>query len=253
MPAVGYYLGELLGLAALVYGLVWWLRRGARAVPAALAIAAALYAYAHFEGTPYQAAKATVIAAPLAMTVIATALFSGESALGLAGVRAVFARRRDGATGLLARREPLLRRGLALAFGLAAAGCTVLALVNGPVGPASYSPKLTELRPLLGRRSTLVLASPPLLRDEHGRDYIVWELRGGRVCVRSAGSAAAKPPPAGIAQVVTKDRGMRAPYAGLRIVRRSGPYAVWRPKSPPRGDGPCPLISVGGRANPGRT
>jgi hypothetical protein len=62
MPAAGFYLGEALGLVALGYGLVWWLRRGDRAVPASLAAAAALFAYAHFSGTPYQAAKAIVIA-----------------------------------------------------------------------------------------------------------------------------------------------------------------------------------------------
>ena len=69
VPAVGFYLGELLGLLALAHGLAWWLWRHERAVPVALAVAAALFAYAHFAGTPYQAAKSIVVAAPLAMLI----------------------------------------------------------------------------------------------------------------------------------------------------------------------------------------
>ena len=140
MPAAGFYLGELLGLAALAYGLAWWLRRGERAVPAALAVAAALYAYAHFAGTPYQAAKSILIASPLAMLIAARALLSGEPAIPLNGLRGVVARRRGGAVGVWARWEPRLRPLLAAAFLAAAVGCSLLALANGPVGPATYAP-----------------------------------------------------------------------------------------------------------------
>ena len=38
------------------------------------------------------------------------------------------------------------------------------------------------------------------IADEHGRDYLVWELRGTRVCVAAEQNP---PPPTGIAQVVT--------------------------------------------------
>ena len=188
MPAAGFYLGEALGLAALAYGLAWWLRRGERAVPAALAAAAILFAYAHFAGTPYQAAKAIVIASPLAMLIAARALLSPEPLVELGGLRGAIARRRAGFTGILARRQRPLRLGLAVAFLGAAAGSSALALANGPVGPATYSPALTELRPTLGRDSTLVLAPQHMLAAEHGRDYLVWELRGGRVCVEAAGT-----------------------------------------------------------------
>ena len=75
----------LLGLAALAYGLIWWLDRGERAVPSALAVAAALVAYAHFSGTPYQEAKSIMLASPLAMLIAARALLSGESAIQLGG------------------------------------------------------------------------------------------------------------------------------------------------------------------------
>ena len=74
-------------------------------------------------------------------------------------------------------------------YALAAGGCSLLALANAPVGPTDYSPALTELRPLVADGSTLVLASDRLLEDEQGDRYIVWELRGGRVCVEPASEA----------------------------------------------------------------
>jgi hypothetical protein len=249
VPAFGYYLGELLGIAALAYGLAWWLRRSERAVPAALCAAVVLFAYAHFTGTPYQAAKATVIASPLAMMIAVRALLWPQPIVALGVVRGAVARTRPGPTGILLRHESRLGVALAIAFCTAAAGCTVLALANGPVGPATYSPALTELRPALGSGSTLVLAPPGLLADEHGRDYLVWELRGGRVCVGPEGATSTKPPPAGISQVITVDSS-QPPFADLRLVRRSGSYSLWRRHPAPPGPGTCPLIAVGARANP---
>ena len=252
MPAAGYYVGEALGLAALAYGLAWWLRRGERAVPAALAAAAALFAYAHFAGTPYQAAKAIVVASPLAMLIAARALLSGEPLVELGGLRGAIAKRRGGATGILARHQRAVGLCLGVAFLSAAAGSSALALVNGPVGPATYSPALTKLRPELRRGSTLVLAPQPMLDSEHGRDYLVWELRGGRVCVEAAGaSPSSQPAPAGIAHVITSGSAQRPPFADLRLARLAGPYTLWRVQPASRGRGPCPLISVGERAEPG--
>jgi hypothetical protein len=257
MPAVGYYLGELLGLGALAYGLAWWLRRREWAVPSALAAAVVLYAYAHFTGTAYQAAKATVIASPLAMLIAARALASPEQIVELGAIRGAVARTRTGPSGVFLRWQRPLGLGLAIAFFAAAGACTVVALVNGPVGPATYSPALTELRPELRNGSTLVLVPAHLLDDEHGRDYVVWELRGGRVCVQKERPATtgnvldARPqrPPAEIAHVITP-RQSAPPYAGFRLERRAGPYALWERHPAPTGDGPCPLIAVGARANP---
>src|SRR3954454_7764512 len=116
MPAVGFYLGETLGLAALAYRLVWWLHREEWAAPAALAVAVVLYAYSHFAGTPYQEAKAIVIASPLAMLIAARALLSGEAAVRLGGLQGAIARRRRGVVGVWARHDRLLRGGLAIAF-----------------------------------------------------------------------------------------------------------------------------------------
>jgi hypothetical protein len=254
MPAAGYYLGELLGLAALAYGLAWWLRRSEWAVPSALAVAVVLYGYAHFAGTPYQAAKATVIMAPLAALIIARALLSPEQIVELGAIRGAVGRTRTGPSGALLRWQAPLKTVLATLFCLAAGASSVVALVNGPVGPSTYSPALTELRAELRTGSTLVLLSDHVLNDEHGRDYAVWELRGGRVCVAAettatTGSAAAGQARRGIAHVVTGDQ-ERPPFAGFVLQRHAGPYDLWARRPARSGDGPCPLIATGARANP---
>jgi hypothetical protein len=248
MPAVGFYLGDALGLVALGYGLAWWLRRGEREVPVALAVAVALFAYAHFAGTPYQAAKTIVIASPLAMLIAARALLSPEPLIQLGALRGTIAGRRGGARGVFVRHQHRLRLGLGVMFLAAAAASSALALVNGPVGPATYSPALTELRPALGRDSALVLAPQHVLADEHGRDYLVWELRGGRVCVEAAGGPSTQPPPPEVSWVITQTPSQAPPFAGLRLARRAGPYTLWARRSP-ASHGPCPLISVGQRAD----
>jgi len=222
-PAIAFWAGSALAAGALAWGLRDWIRRREWAVPAALVAAGLLVLYPLANGTPYQEAKAIAIVSPLAMLVIV------RPALAATGIRAL----------------------VALAFVLAAGGSSLLALANGPVGPSSYSPALTGLRRELGTDSTLFLASPALLNDEHGRDYVVWELRGGRVCVEPAGAPSDRPPPAGVAHVVSEGGGEVAPFAGLRLERRAGSYAVWSRTPAPRGDGPCPLIAPGSaRANP---
>ena len=237
-------------MAALAYGLVWWLYRGERAVPAALAVAGALLAYAHFSGTPYQEAKSIVLASPLAMLVPARALLSGESAIRLSGLRGAVARRRGGLLGCWARHESLLRRGPGNRVLRPAAGCSLLALVNGPVGPATYSQGLAKLRPAR-HGSTLVLAPEHLLADEHGRDYLVWELRGGRVCVEAAGARSTAPPPPGISQVITQAPARAAPFAEAAPRAPGRPVRAVAAPARPRGHGSCPLISGRTAREPG--
>ena len=86
----------------LLYGLVLCWRRRETALIAGLAAAALAYASARVGGTPYTAAKAIEIGAPLAALIIAL---------------------------------PLLRRPVAWLYLLAAGGCSLLALANAPVGP----------------------------------------------------------------------------------------------------------------------
>jgi hypothetical protein len=210
VPALGYYLGAAFAAILLVYGLVLCWRRRESALVSALLASVGVYAIARLSGTPYTAAKAVVIGAPLAAAVILV---------------------------------PLLRRPVGVLYLLAAGGCSLLAFANAPVGPTSYSPALTGLRPLVAAGSTLVLASPQLLDEEQGERYIAWELRGGRVCIAPDTEAGGRPP-SGVRFVVTEGMTGRAPFAGLRLRRRAAPYLLWERSAPARGHGNCPLIAI---------
>ncbi|MGH2952460.1 MAG: hypothetical protein ACRDK9_00360 [Solirubrobacterales bacterium] len=240
-PAVAFYLGSALGLAALGFGVVWWLRRGDRAVPAALAAAAVLWLYSLTGGTPYQEAKALTLAAPLVALVSVRALL--ESAPSLAEARRILARRSPTLLmpGRARRAKFSLAVGLlAVAFVGAAGASSLLALLNGPVGPSGYSPELAELRDQLPRGSTVLLPPGALLEDQHGRDYLVWELRGNRICVVDAGSDPG-PPTSSIAATLSitwDDDGAVVPEDVFHLNRD-----VEHP-------GPCPFIPDGARADP---
>ncbi len=209
-PAFAYYLGAAFAAILLLYGVLraWGDRE--KAILSGLLAVAVVYLASRAGGTAYTSAKALEVAAPLATLVIVL---------------------------------PLLRRPVTLLY-LAAAGlCSLLAFANAPVGPTSYSPALTGLRPLLAGGSTLVLAPDTLLADEQGESYIIWELRGGRVCIEPQSTAGGKPP-AGIRFFVTSSLPPGPPFSQLTLRRHAGPYTVWERRGAVRGPSPCPLIAV---------
>jgi hypothetical protein len=219
VPAFVYYLGAVLATVLLLVGIRRAWRSGNRAILAGLISVAGLYVAARLGGTPYTSAKALEIAAPLAALAILLPSIRGASA----------------ATGPAAA---------ALVLYLLAAGlCSLLAFANAPVGPTSYSPALTGLRPLLAGDSTLVLAPDRLLANEQGVRYIAWELRGGRVCIE-AESAAGGRAPTGVRFFVTSGSPRRAPFSQLKRLRQAGPYTVWERRGVVGGPSPCPLIAV---------
>ena len=208
VPALGYFLGAAFASILLVYGTFLAWRRRETAILSGLAAAILAYAAARLGGTPYTAAKAIEIAAPVATLVIVL---------------------------------PLLRRPVAWLYLLAAATCSLLAFANAPVGPPSYSPALTGFRADVGEGPTLILASPGLLDEDHGTPYISWEMRGGRVCIKATGEAGSKPP-SGVSFVVTESTS--PPYPRLRLLRHAGPYSLWERTIPVHGESPCPLVAV---------
>jgi hypothetical protein len=236
VPAIGYYLGAAFGLVLLVYGAVTCWRRRERAILAGLGAVALVYLAARLGGTPYTAAKAIEIAAPIAALTILVPLFEGAR-------RFSVAYRPKGATDGRDRGGHLLQGLVTAAFLLAAGACSLLALANAPVGPTSYSPALTGLRPLVAADSTLVLAPPELLSEQHGTPYIAWELRGGRVCIASSAEGRGAPPP-GVRFVVTEGDAAAPPFPGLRRKRDASPYVLWEATRPVPGHSPCPLIAV---------
>jgi hypothetical protein len=261
VPAFVYYLGAAFAIALLILGARRAWRGRERAILAGLISVAALYAAARIGGTPYTAAKALEITAPLAALAILLPLIGGRSPAGGVGEGVSRRPRRPLPRSAGSKRdapppggEPSNRgdtpspttgpAAAALVLYLIAAGsCSLLAFANAPVGPTSYSPALTTLRPLLATGSTLVLAPDKLLEEEQGVRYIAWELRGGRVCIEPE-SAAGGRPPTGVRFFVTEGSPSHAPFSQLKRLRLAGPYVVWERRGVLGGPSPCPLIAV---------
>ncbi len=226
VPALGYYLGIAFALVLLVHGIWRCARDREVAILSGLAAAALAYAAGRAGGTAYASAKAIEIAAPICALVILLPLLRGSAWF--------LFRPRDG--------KGTTRSGgvaaLAAALFLVGAGvCSLLALANAPVGPTSYSSTLNDFRKQVGEGPTLVIASPELLEDEHGMPFLSWELRGGRVCIRSRDEGDELPP--GTRFVVTQKDGDR--------------FVLREVADPPPGKSPCPLIAVRqARQGPGR-
>jgi hypothetical protein len=214
VPAPAYYLGIAFALVLFGYGVVQLWRRREKAILAGLGAAALAYAAARIGGTPYTAAKAIEIAAPLAALAILLPLLREACRL-------------SGQIGHESDRPRFVAQGAAGLFVATAGVCSLLALANAPVGPTSFSSKLSEFRKQVGEGPTLVVASPQLLSEQHGSPFLSWELRGGRVCIQSSEEARGKPP------------------AGVRfIVREGGDWTLTKVQHPPPGTTPCPLIAV---------
>jgi hypothetical protein len=210
VPAIGYYLGVVFALALFIYGVIHLWRRRENGILAGLGAAGLAYAAARVAGTPYTAAKAIEIAAPLvALTILLP--------LGSLRLFHFVANRQKGT-------DEWVLGWVAAAFVAAAGVCSLLALANAPVGPTSYSSKLSEYRRLVGEGPTLVYASPQLLEEEHGQPFLAWELRGGRVCIRSSADSKKLP--------------------GVRfVIRDDGDWILKKVQHPLPGKSPCPLIA----------
>jgi hypothetical protein len=228
VPAVGYYLGAAFGLALLLQGIGRCWRRRESAVLAGLGAVALAYVAARVGGTPYTAAKAIEVGASVVGLTILLPLLDRPCWR--------LDRRIEEKT-----REPVAV-GATTAFVFAAGACSLLALANVPVGPTSFSPVLHDIRPLVAADSTLVLASDPLLADQHGTPFISWELRGGHVCIKAASEAGSEPP-AGVRFVITQGAPPQPPFRGFRIRRSTSAYVLWESTRPVRGRSPCPLIA----------
>ena len=216
VPTSIYVGGIVFGLLLLVAGLAkLWIDRE-RAILAGLGAAVLAYIAARVGGTPYTAAKAIEIGAPIVSLAIFVPLLSR-------GDRQRFEPQAGRVVRLYWR---FADRATAPLFVLAAGVCSLLALANAPVGPTTFSPKLGEYRKQVGEGPTLVVASPRLLTEEHGSPFLSWEMRGGRVCIQSSEEAGGKPP------------------AGVRFVIREGDdWTLTRVRRPTPGKTPCPLIA----------
>jgi hypothetical protein len=225
VPAAAYYLGAAFGTVLLIYG-VWacW-RKRETVVLSGLFVAVVAYFAARVGGTAYTSAKAIEIVAPLCALTILLPL-TGDAVWSLSG----------------SMRQKVSTA--ALVVFLAAAGlCSALALANAPVGPSTYTPALASMRPLVENGSTLILASPELVEDDHGTNYLAWELRGGRVCIATRSEVGGKIP-TGVRYVIVQGSRHKAPFKGLRLRKAISPYVLWEVKGPVAKQSVCPLIAV---------
>jgi hypothetical protein len=138
-------------LIAALIGLVWWTDKVGWVVPLTAVLATAIWAYSDRNQSPYVAAKALVVLAPLIM-ILATRwlveLRAGEAWLSSLG---------------------MLRIGVVVLFAWAALGTSVKALRYAFVAPTAHVDDLRSLQPTLGRSRTLFLGWD---------DFIGWELAG---------------------------------------------------------------------------
>jgi hypothetical protein len=234
VPAAAYYLGAAFGTVLLLYGIWACWRRRETVVLSGLFVAALAYLAARVGGTAYTAGKAIEIAAPLCALTILLPLTHRVPWFLTSGMA------KKGTTE--SRRSQLALAACVVFLGVAGL-CSALALANAPVGPSSYSPALTGLRPLVANDSTVYLASHELLEDDHGTNYIAWELRGGRVCIETREEAEGKPP-TGVRYVVTKGSKHKPPFKGLRLKKAAPPYVLWEVTGPIAAKSVCPLIAV---------
>ncbi len=233
VPAAAYYLGAAFATVLLLYGIWRCWRRRETVILSGLFVAAVAYLAARSAGTAYTAAKAIEIAAPLCALTILLPLTHRAPLFLLA----------PGAPKGTADRGGALATAACVVFFAAAGLCSALALANAPVGPGTYSSALTGLRPLVENGSTVVLASPELLEDDHGTNYLAWELRGGRVCIETRAEAEGKPP-TGVRFVVTEGSRHKPPFKGLRVKKVAKPYVLWEVKGKVAAESVCPLIAV---------
>jgi hypothetical protein len=224
VPAAAYYLGAAFASVLLLYGIWACWRRRETVVLSGLFVAVVAYAAARAGGTAYTAAKAIEIAAPLCALTILLPLT------------------RDAVWSFPLGMREKVSTAACLVFFAAAGLCSALALANAPVGPGKYSPALTGLRPLVANDSTVFLASPELLEDDHGTNYIAWELRGGRVCIETRAEAEGKPP-TGVRFVVTEGSRHKPPFKGLRVKKVAKPYVLWEVRGKVAAESVCPLIA----------
>lgn len=225
VPAPFYYLGAAFALTLFLHGISRLWARRQTAILAGLGAAALVYIAARLGGTAYTAAKALEVAAPVIALAILVPLTNQWRFCSHPVDKSAIA-------------------SWAAVVYLAAAGlCSLLALANAPVGPTSYSQELNRLRPLVAADSTLVLGRDSLLADEQGFPFLLWELRGGRVCVL-AESESDGTLPRGIRFVVTEGPTADAPYPGLKLRRDAAPYVLWEATAPVAPESDCPLIAV---------
>ncbi len=209
IPAPVFYLGALLGAAALALGLTATWRRSETALLAAFAVAAAIWLAARIGSTPYTNAKALQMLAPIVMLIAARGVLDP---LAPAPFRA---------------RAPRAFAALAATFAAAAGFSSALALANAPVGIDDYTPGVRKLANRFGGQPTLLLAPASAIADHRGAEFYGWELRGAAgaevAALPGVGSA-----PDGVTRVLVVGGDQEPPFDDVKRIGSSNRVVLWR-------------------------
>ena len=203
----------------------WWRRRDDMSIPAAAVGAAAIYVGVRLRGeSPYLAAKALAVGAPIAM------LFS---------LRSLLARwDTDAGDGRLAH------AGLAVAFVALAAVSSFVALRSARVGPEERRAELTSLRPLVDGRYVLMLPYDDFARWELPRTTLAGPVLGiaGSGVRPEKGSDRDAPSDIDVLRPVELDKAdfvistsshdRSEPPANFSLARRGRFFELWRRNGP---------------------
>lgn len=213
--------GGGVAVAAILAAAWWWRRRDDLTIPSAALAAAGIYAAVRLrDESPYVAAKALAIWAPLVM------LFTVRSLL----------RPLDAGTG----GARLAHSGLAIAFVVLAGASSLVALRSARVGPEDRRDELVSLRPLLDGRAVLMLPYDDFARWELPRSNLAGPALGiAGAGVRPAKTTGPDEPsdfdkltPAVLDQadfvVSTTSANRSEPPPNFRLETRGHFFAVWR-------------------------
>jgi hypothetical protein len=116
---------------------------------------------------------------------------------------------------------------LVAAFAAGAAISSGLALGNAPVGPDDYTPGVRNLANRFAGQSTLLLAPPNVVADQHGAEFYGWELRGAGsaevAALPGVGSA-----PEGITRVLVVGGDQQPPFDDVKRIGSANRVVLWR-------------------------
>lgn len=231
--------GSVLALAVLVYGIVWSLRRRDLLAPATVVGAVLIWWYSRRTQSPYVAAKALVIAAPLIMAVGLRALLSTTPSLRL--IRPQWASKLKWPLRLIALAITAL-------FCVLAGYASLRSLRDSPVQTSAQGQALEAFHSRIGNSSVLFLGND---------DFSPWELRQAAVTnvagIMALGPAAVPRPNKPVATdgqasdfdsitpadldhfrfVVTSNTSYASqPYANFRLVASDRMYQLWQRVGP---------------------
>jgi hypothetical protein len=160
-------LWSAVSVAALVFGLVWWVYRKDVILPAAVIASLAVYAVADRSQSPYVVGKALAICAPLIMLLAGRALLERDTPPRPSG------------------EMRLLSLGLAALLFFGAAKSSYQALRFAVVGSKTHQHELASFRPLLHGKRVLNLGYD---------DFVYWELNDARIAQPKGGTGPTRVP-----------------------------------------------------------